>query len=114
VNPAQHILVFAVKVYRCALSPIKTALLGPSARCRYTPSCSEYGLEAIQLHGAVSGGWLALKRVCRCHPWGGCGHDPVPERKLKVPGSGLRVLRGTSAEQHFEPPAFGAVGRRNR
>jgi len=114
VNPAQHILVFVVKVYRCALSPIKTALLGPSARCRYAPSCSEYGLEAIQRHGAVSGSWLALKRICRCHPWGSCGHDPVPERKFKVSRSELPVRRERRAEQCFEPSVFGGVGRRDR
>ncbi|HKS37046.1 MAG TPA: membrane protein insertion efficiency factor YidD [Verrucomicrobiae bacterium] len=113
-NPVQHILVFAIRVYRCGLSPIKTALLGASARCRYTPSCSAYGLEAIQRHGAISGSWLALKRVCRCHPWGGCGHDPVPETRLNVPDFKLPVRPGDSTEERFEHPAFGAVGRRDR
>ena len=56
--------------------------LGPSRilppSCRYSPSCSQYAIEALRKYGAVKGGWLALKRIGRCHPWGGCGHDPVP------------------------------------
>lgn len=46
--------------------------------CRYTPTCSEYGIEAVKKYGAFKGTWLALKRLSRCHPWGGHGHDPVP------------------------------------
>jgi len=46
--------------------------------CRYTPTCSQYGVEAIKKHGPGKGGWLALKRIMSCHPWGGHGHDPVP------------------------------------
>ena len=56
--------------------------LGPSLilppSCRYTPSCSAYAIEAIGRYGAVRGGWMAAKRLCRCHPWGGSGFDPVP------------------------------------
>lgn len=47
--------------------------------CRYTPTCSEYALQAVSRHGPWKGGWLALKRIGRCHPWGGHGHDPVPD-----------------------------------
>ena len=61
-----------IQFYRYAISP----LIPP--RCRYTPTCSQYALEAIQKYGAVKGGWLAAKRIARCHPWGGHGHDPVP------------------------------------
>ncbi len=52
-------------------------VLPPS--CRFSPSCSAYGIEAVRRHGAIPGGWLAAKRICRCHPWGGHGHDPVPD-----------------------------------
>jgi len=56
--------------------------LGPSVilppSCRYSPSCSAYAIEALRRYGAAKGGWLAVKRIARCHPWGGHGHDPVP------------------------------------
>lgn len=77
-NPAQAILVVLIQLYRWTLSPLKMAILGPPARCRFTPTCSAYALEAIRRHGAVRGAWLALRRIGRCHPWGGCGEDPVP------------------------------------
>jgi hypothetical protein len=48
-------------------------------QCRYLPTCSDYADEAIARHGVWAGGWMALARICRCHPWGGSGHDPVPE-----------------------------------
>lgn len=83
-NPAQHVLSFAVRVYRWGLSPFKTVLFGPLGRCRYMPTCSAYALEAIRTHGALVGSGLALKRICRCHPWGGCGLDPVPEHESNV------------------------------
>jgi len=47
--------------------------------CRYYPTCSQYAIEAVTRFGAVRGGWLATKRICRCHPWGGRGYDPPPE-----------------------------------
>jgi len=65
-------LVGAILIYRYTLSPF----LGP--RCRFLPTCSTYALEALRRHGPWRGGWLAIKRLCRCHPWGGAGHDPVP------------------------------------
>jgi hypothetical protein len=76
-NPLQHILIFAIRVYRLAISPAQFFLFGPAGGCRFTPTCSQYAMDAIRAHGAMAGGWLALKRICRCHPWGDCGHDPV-------------------------------------
>lgn len=61
-----------IKLYQLLLSP----LLGAS--CRFTPTCSNYGVEAIKKHGPFKGGWLTLKRIGSCHPWGRHGHDPVP------------------------------------
>jgi len=62
-----------VWIYRSAISP----LLGTN--CRYQPSCSAYAEEALRIHGAFKGGWLTLKRMGSCHPWGGSGYDPVPD-----------------------------------
>ena len=61
-----------IRGYQLFISP----LLGP--RCRFYPTCSNYALEAIETHGALKGSWLALRRLLRCHPWGGQGYDPVP------------------------------------
>ena len=61
-----------IKFYRVCISPY----LG--SHCRYTPTCSQYAYEAITKYGILKGGWLALKRLLRCHPWGGSGYDPVP------------------------------------
>tara|TARA_E500000081_G_C5992464_1_gene287437 strand:- start:40 stop:261 length:222 start_codon:yes stop_codon:yes gene_type:complete len=66
------IFIIPIKIYQILISP----LLGPS--CRFTPTCSQYTIEAIQKYGPLKGGWLGFKRILRCHPWGGCGHDPVP------------------------------------
>jgi putative membrane protein insertion efficiency factor len=61
-----------IKIYQLIISP----WMGPS--CRYTPTCSQYAIEAIKKYGILKGGWLAAKRILRCNPWGGHGHDPVP------------------------------------
>jgi putative membrane protein insertion efficiency factor len=61
-----------IKVYQFTLSPF----LGK--QCRFVPTCSQYGIEAIQKHGALKGSWLTIKRIARCNPWGGSGYDPVP------------------------------------
>jgi uncharacterized protein len=65
-------LILMIRGYQSAISPF----LPPA--CRYTPTCSEYAAEAIRRYGAGRGGWLATRRLLRCHPWGGSGHDPVP------------------------------------
>ena len=65
-------LVGLVRFYQVCISPLKP----PS--CRFTPTCSEYALEALRKHGPFIGGWLTLRRILRCPPWGGSGYDPVP------------------------------------
>jgi hypothetical protein len=90
VNPVQYILIVVVRLYRWALSPAMTFLFGPLAGCRFTPSCSAYALQAIQRHGALAGGWLAMKRLGRCHPWGDCGSDPVPPLNFKYQISNIK------------------------
>jgi putative membrane protein insertion efficiency factor len=62
-----------IRGYQLLISPVLPGT------CRYEPTCSQYGLEAVTRFGALKGGWLALKRIGRCHPWGGWGYDPVPE-----------------------------------
>lgn len=65
-------LIWLVRGYQRYISP----LTPPS--CRYMPTCSQYTIEALQKHGLLKGGWLSLKRIGSCHPWGGSGYDPVP------------------------------------
>jgi putative membrane protein insertion efficiency factor len=71
-KPLASLIRVLIGVYQWTLSPV----LGP--RCRYLPTCSDYAREAVELHGPVLGSWLALRRICRCHPLGGSGYDPVP------------------------------------
>ncbi|MCX6235244.1 MAG: membrane protein insertion efficiency factor YidD [Bacteroidetes bacterium] len=66
------LMILFIRLYQVTISPF----FPPS--CRYTPTCSAYGIEAIKKHGPFRGGWLTLKRVLSCHPWGGSGYDPVP------------------------------------
>lgn len=68
-------IVVLIKFYQLAISP----WLGKN--CRYHPTCSHYTLEALKVHGLFRGGWLALKRIASCHPWGGEGYDPVPPKQ---------------------------------
>jgi len=74
------ILIGMIRIYQWLLSPIKNVLLGPAGRCRFSPTCSCYAAEALRNHGVLIGSWLTLKRIVRCNPWGGAGHDPVPEK----------------------------------
>jgi putative membrane protein insertion efficiency factor len=83
-NLAQHTLILAIRVYRWTVSPAFLFLFAPTGGCRFTPSCSQYAVDAIRSRGALTGGWLAAKRICRCHPWGDCGHDPVSPEKLQT------------------------------
>lgn len=74
-SPVAFVLRIIIRFYQLTLS----ALIG--RHCRFAPSCSEYAREAIGTHGALRGSWLAARRLCRCHPWGGSGYDPVPPRR---------------------------------
>lgn len=69
---AIRLVLFPIYIYQYLLSP----LIAPT--CRFSPSCSTYTKEAIQKHGIIKGIWLGTRRLARCHPWGGKGHDPVP------------------------------------
>jgi putative membrane protein insertion efficiency factor len=71
-NLLSKLMIGLIKLYQVTLSPY----IGRA--CRYTPTCSNYGIEAIQKHGPFKGFWLTLKRVLSCNPWGGSGYDPVP------------------------------------
>jgi len=66
--------IILIKLYKYVISPITPA------SCRHTPTCSNYSIEALQKHGLFRGGWLAIKRFSKCHPWGTHGFDPVPEK----------------------------------
>ncbi len=78
-NPIQNLkgilsypLIFLVRFYQICISPLKPAT------CRFTPTCSAYAIEALRKHGPIKGLYLTVKRILRCHPWGGSGYDPVP------------------------------------
>lgn len=79
-NIGQRIAMSVLWIYKRVVSPILHTLLGPFSGCRFHPTCSVYAAEAVRRHGVGKGSILAAKRICRCHPWGECGHDPVPDR----------------------------------
>ena len=81
----KNILLVLVRIYRLTISPAQVFLFGAGAGCRFTPTCSVYAADAVRQHGAAAGSWLAAKRLCRCHPWGEAGHDPVPPGRLPSP-----------------------------
>lgn len=71
-SPAARLLIWLIGTYQ------RTLAVWFGGRCRFNPSCSVYGAEAVRRHGAIRGGWLCLRRIARCHPLGGSGEDPVP------------------------------------
>jgi putative membrane protein insertion efficiency factor len=75
----KRLFVWLLRGYQLLVSP----MLGQN--CRFYPSCSHYAIEALEVHGAARGGWLALRRVCRCHPWNAGGVDPVPPKDRANP-----------------------------
>jgi len=76
-SPLAHVVALPVRVYRLVFSP----WVGHG--CRFQPTCSAYAMEALEVHGAVKGSWLAARRILRCHPWGGSGIDNVPEPRTR-------------------------------
>ena len=87
----RKILIFPIKLYRKFISPLKG-----SPTCRFTPSCSQYAIEAITEWGVIAGLALAVWRVLRCNPFGRCGHDPVPKRRRRAPKDTPDVSDSTS------------------
>lgn len=69
----RYFLIQVIRLYRLLISPLSVPT------CRYTPTCSTYAIEALEKHGPIKGTLLSIKRISRCHPWGGSGYDPVPE-----------------------------------
>ena len=66
-----------IRFYQIFISPLCRGV------CRYHPTCSQYMIEAIKTHGVIKGVWLGIKRICRCHPWGNSGYDPVPPKETR-------------------------------
>jgi len=77
-----HLLTAAIRIairfYQRVLNPMLKVAAGPAAGCRFTPTCSNFFLEVVVIHGPLRGAWLGICRIFRCHPWGACGYDPVP------------------------------------
>jgi len=71
---ATYPFILIIRFYQAAISPYTPAA------CRFSPTCSSYSLEALQVYGLFKGSWLAIKRIGKCHPWGGSGYDPVPKK----------------------------------
>ena len=74
------LIYLGVRFYQKFLNPVLKAIGGPNSGCRFSPTCSHYFLEAVTIHGPYRGSWLGICRIFRCHPWGGCGDDPVPQK----------------------------------
>jgi putative membrane protein insertion efficiency factor len=76
----KSILILLVRFYQIIIAPMLRFVNGGHGSCRHDPTCSHYAIEAIRVHGALRGAWLAARRLSRCHPWGTHGNDPVPPR----------------------------------
>jgi hypothetical protein len=107
---AQRILLFGIQAYRWGLSPFKQAVFGPTAGCRFSPTCSAYGYEAIRRYGTLQGSWLLCRRICRCHPWGHAGWDPVPDRSpVRTRQNPSQTRDPDPAHPHPSNPIPGAI-----
>jgi len=84
------IALFFIKLYKRLLSPIL-----PSS-CRFHPTCSEYAIEALEIHGFFHGSWLSMKRIARCNPYCSCGYDPVPQKKSESNSKITKINIGKS------------------
>lgn len=100
----RQFLILLLRLYQKTLSPVLSALFGPAGHCRFTPSCSQYAIDALRTHGVFQGGFLAARRLLRCHPWGGCGFDPVP-------GAAAGTLHPDHDHAHPAGDALGVVAR---
>ena len=72
------VLIILVRLYQVLISAPLHFLTGPVSGCRFLPTCSQYFIDAVRVHGSVRGTWMGVTRICRCNPWGGMGYDPVP------------------------------------
>jgi putative membrane protein insertion efficiency factor len=97
------LLIGLIRLYQVVISP------WTPASCRYQPTCSCYAKEAIEVHGALRGSWLGLRRLLRCHPWGGWGYDPVPPATHGTHGKGARHTH--AGERLGMTPTHEAAGR---
>jgi putative membrane protein insertion efficiency factor len=89
---------FLIRSYQLLVAPIIRAICGPNGGCRFTPTCSHYFLEACEVHGVWRGGWLGIKRLARCQPWGNYGPDPVP----RTLGARKSEIRNPKSETIFK------------
>jgi len=104
-SPPAKFLSLLVRLYQIMVSPVLHFVGGPGSGCRFDPTCSQYMLDALRTHGAARGSWLGLRRIVRCHPWGGFGHDPVPPAKGCISGATADNTRSSDSHPQDPPPA---------
>ncbi|WP_339799383.1 membrane protein insertion efficiency factor YidD [uncultured Marinobacter sp.] len=94
----RSLLIIPIHLYRYAISPLMVS------HCRHIPSCSAYAIEAIDVHGTIRGGYLAARRLARCHPWGTSGYDPVPGTDLSPCSADITVSKTSVTRQTSGQP----------